>query len=171
MADLSTYVPQGYTAGRHPSLSEALAARLERLPPRSPPQRLLAVKAAGASQADLDAFLSQDGLWAPRLKAPGVYELNVTPDDIARFADRRDLFAWIDAATRLFGAAAPAAAKTATVEVAASDLPAAEKRLKAAGAAPVKRADGKLQAKVPAGKLGELLQAKGIDAIEVLGAE
>jgi len=171
MVNLETFVPKGFTAGRHPRLSEALAARLVRLPPRTGPQRLLAVQAAGAKEADLDAFLSQDGLWAPRLKAPGVFEVNVLPDDVARFADRQDLFTWIDAATRLFGAAVPASAKMAVIEVAVSDASVAEKAVKAAGATVMARSEGKLMAKAPAAKLGDLLRAAGVDAIEVKSAE
>ncbi len=178
MPDAQTFIPKGYTAGRHPRISEPLAARLERLPPRAGPQRLVVAVAAGARPADLDAFFSQDGLWSPRPRAPGILEVDVLPGDIARFAERKDLFAWIDLASRLFGAALSEGARAAEVEIAlagaaegsAPAAAAAERRVKAAGGAVTAGKEATLVARVPTARLFELLQEPAIEAVEVKGA-
>ena len=171
MAEPETFVLKGYTAGRPSNLSDALVARLERLPRRAGPQRLLVVRAAAAKAEDAEAFLRQDALWHPRLKAPGVYEVDVPLDDVGRLAERKDLFAWIDVGTRLFGKLAAEGAASALLQIAVGeDAAPAERALKAVGGAVTRRGERTLSARVPAGRIAQLLQAQGIEAIEVEGA-
>ncbi len=166
-----TFVPQGFVAGRHPMVSEALARRLDMLGRRAPPQRVLALRAGGAKAGACEEFFAERPHWGARLKAPGAWEVEIAPDDIAQVTARRDLFRWVDVATRLFGAVAADPNATVAVRIAArgGDTKGAEAALREAGGTATGRGEGAVEGKLAAGKAADLLRAAAVEAVEILG--
>lgn len=167
MATAQTFVPKGFTAGRHPLVSPQLAARVLRLPARVGPQRILAVAAQGAKPEAIETFFGEKPLWGARPKAPGVWELDSLVEDIALLTARKDLFQWVDIATRLSGKL-PVAAGAAVTARLSGEATACEKAAKAAGGTTSGKGEGWVETKIAAAKLGELLKAEKVEAIEVL---
>jgi hypothetical protein len=171
MATTQTFVPQGFFAGRHPMISEALAQRIARLGGRVPPQRLIVLKAAGAKDEALAAFFAERPRWGARPKVPGAWEIDVSPDDIAQITGRKDLFRWVDIGTRLFGKTGTEVPATVAVRLAAKggDAPGAEAAVRELGGTVSGKKGGTIEAKLAAAKAADLLRSGAIEAVEVVG--
>ncbi len=171
MMDVSTWIPEGFTAGRHEMISEALARRLERAGRRGGPQRLILRLQPEASQSDLEAFFVDRPAWGARERLPGLVELDVMPDDVALLTARPDLFAWLDVAGKLSGRDVLDEKATASlrVAVASSGIGEVENRIVELGGSVVGRGEDGVLAHLGAERVGDLLALRAIDAIEVLG--
>ncbi len=169
MADVQTWVPKGFTEGRHPLISERLERRIAMIGTRGTPERVLVGARAEAPASALDTFFSEHASWRPYAVAPGAWELTLAPADIASLTARDDLFAWVDVAGRLTGPLPIPAAKTAAIRVTpageeTSGIAAAIRELggTVAGSGP----DG-LLARLPSERLGALLRRDDVEAIDV----
>jgi hypothetical protein len=172
MVDVSTWIPEGFVAGRHEMISEALARRLERAGRRGGPQRLILRLQTDASQADLEAFFIDRPAWGARERLPGLVELDIMPDDVSLLTARPDLFAWIDVAGKLSGEEILDESKHASIRVTAtSGTKEVQGKIAELGGSVAGRGDDGLLANLPSGKVGDLLELKCVDAIDVLGAK
>ncbi|GIW71407.1 MAG: hypothetical protein KatS3mg102_0949 [Planctomycetota bacterium] len=174
MADLKTWVPEGFVDGKHPMLSESLMRRLERLGRRAGPQRLVVRLVPGANEADLEGFFVDRPAWGARERLPGLIEVDIMPHDIQLFTERPDLFAWIGVATRLTGKPLQEAGRTALIKISVVEGRAGEvaARVKKLGGTVAGSSNHELLARMPAERVAELLPFEDeVDAIDVAGAE
>ena len=167
MPNTQTFVPRGFTAGRHPMISVALASRVDRIGRHAGPQRLVVLRAAGAKPEAVEEFFADKPLWGARVKAPGLWEIDAFVDHIPMLTERKDLFQWVDVATRFAGKVVSNPAATALVRVAGEG---AEKAVRSLGGTVTTKAPGTVDAKMPAAKMAEFLRTERVEAVEVLGA-
>jgi len=170
MTSVETFVPEGFVDGAtHPMVSPQLSARLNRTGPRGGPQRIAAVVKAEGAGAAKDLF-AENPSWTAKAKFPLVYELLMPAEEMARLTARADLFDWLDLSTRLYGTKATAPAATVVFTLYATDTKGAREAVAACGGHVAGQAgDGTMKGTVAAGRLADLLKARGIDAVEVTG--
>lgn len=105
MADITTWVPEGFVEGTHPMITEVLAAALERRGgPHGGPMRVTVRLKRGASAEDALAFLLERPERRARRLLPGLFSIETLPPDIDAVLARKDLFAWLDLGGRVTGA-------------------------------------------------------------------
>jgi hypothetical protein len=170
MTSVETFVPEGFVDGAtHPMVSPQLTARVNRTGPRAGPQRIAAVVKSEATQAAKDLF-AQNPMWTAKQKFPQVYELLMPAEEIARLTARTDLFDWLDVSTRLYGVKATDPAAQVVFTLYATDTKGAREAVAASGGHVAGQAgDGTMKGTIAAGRLADLLKARGIDAVEVTG--
>ncbi|MHC4392555.1 MAG: hypothetical protein ACYS22_14750, partial [Planctomycetota bacterium] len=117
MTSIETFVPQGFTLGRHPMISARLAERIAAFGRQVPPQRVLIVLATDAQAEDASKFFAQSPQWAAALRGPGIFEARLAPDDIGKVTAKEDLFRWVDASGPLTGEVVPDLSATVAVKV------------------------------------------------------
>lgn len=168
MVDLHAFIPQGFTEGTHPMIAPALARRLERAGRRSGPQRLIVRVKNTVSAKALDEFWLDRVAWGARMRLPGLYELDMLPDDIDLLTGRDDLFEWVDVATRLSGTEVTEPQTRVVLHIAVSGERApVEKAVGKAGGTLTASADHDVVASVPAAAVADLLRCADVDAIDV----
>jgi hypothetical protein len=170
MTSIQTFVPQGFTEGRHPMISARLAERIAAFGRQVPPQRVLIVLAAGAQAEDASSFFAKSPQWAAALRGPGVFEARLTPDDIGKVTAQKNLFRWVDASGPLTGETATDLSATLAVKVFARAGASIKDRVAGLGGRLTGQgSDGGYLGVVPAKALGEVLMCEGLEAIEVTG--
>ncbi len=168
MLNTATFVPKGFTEGRHKMVSEALGQRIDRLGREVAPQRVLAVAAAAADSDDLERFFAQHMTWRAWRKAPGIYEITVLPDDLRELTSRPEMFRKLDLGGRLYGALVGDPNDTALVRLWVRDAEAAVREIGLARGQISGRGKGSLEATIRATALCGLLCCESIEGFEVL---
>jgi hypothetical protein len=170
MADVKTWVPEGFTDGRHALITERLERRVALVGPRGGPERLVVRAKPGADIAALESLLLEHPAWRSRAVLPGLWEVNVMPEELPALTGRDDLIAWVDVSGRMTGAV-PAMEGTAAIQVtpAKGGGAAIEAKVKELGGSVAGSGASGLLVRLAVEALADLLRLDEIEAIDVAG--
>lgn len=164
----ATFVPQGFTDGRHPRISPRLGRQIDILGTAASTLRTLVLTKDGADADAIGRVVAQHPRWVAMERAPSLLELRLPIEELADVTSRDDLFTWIEAGDRLAGPNVTEPSAMVSVRLSLFDARTAKDLISGLGGSLAGQGQGGLYlAALPARHLGALVRSDAVETIEV----